>query len=115
MGGLRFLAPFPVEDWAGVLDTSTRSTVMCAQRDYFTGEGVQGEDQNSPDSMYNTTPGQEDCLYLNVYRPLLDAAPPTAPPLPVMVWIFGGGWTAGSGTWDEYGPQVVMMMMMMMI
>ena len=53
-------------------------------------------------------------MYLNVYRPLLDAAPPTAPPLPVMVWIFGGGWTAGSGTWDEYGPQVVMMGMMMM-
>ena len=56
-------------------------------------------------------------MYLNVYRPLLSAAPPTAPPLPVMVWIFGGGWTAGSGTWDEYGPQVVVMigMMMMMI
>ena len=50
-------------------------------------------------------------MYLNVYRPLLSAAPP----LPVMVWIFGGGWTAGSGTWDEYGPQVVMMMMMMMM
>ena len=61
------------------------------------------------------TPGQEDCLYLNVYRPLLEAAPPTAPPLPVMVWIFGGGWTAGSGTWDEYGPQVVMMGMMMIL
>ena len=89
---------------------------MCAQRDYFTGEGVQGEDQNSPDSMYNNTAGQEDCLYLNVYRPLLEAATPPDP-LPVMVWIFGGGWTAGSGTWDEYGPQVVVMigMMMMMI
>ena len=59
------------------------------------------------------SPGQEDCLYLNVYRPL--TAPPSATPLPVMVWIFGGGWTAGSGTWDEYGPQVKMMMDMIMI
>ena len=48
-----------------------------------------------------------------MYRPL--TAPPTAPPLPVMVWIFGGGWTAGSGTWDEYGPQVIMMMMDMIM
>ena len=21
-----------------------------------------------------------------------------------MVWIYGGGWTSGSGTWEEYGP-----------
>ena len=21
-----------------------------------------------------------------------------------MVWIYGGGWTSGSGTWQEYGP-----------
>ena len=45
MGGLRFLAPTPVEDWEGVMDTAATSTVMCAQRDYFTGEGVQGEAQ----------------------------------------------------------------------
>ena len=34
----------------------------------------------------------EDCLYLNVWRP----ADPGARNLPVMVWIYGGGFTGGS-------------------
>ena len=34
----------------------------------------------------------EDCLYLNVYRPQNIAA---AVQLPVMVWIYGGGFTSG--------------------
>jgi para-nitrobenzyl esterase len=34
----------------------------------------------------------EDCLYLNVWRP----ADATARNLPVMVWIYGGGFTGGS-------------------
>jgi para-nitrobenzyl esterase len=34
----------------------------------------------------------EDCLYLNVWRP----ADSTARNLPVMVWIYGGGFTGGS-------------------
>ena len=35
----------------------------------------------------------EDCLFLNVWRPA-NAAP--AAKLPVMVWIFGGGFVFGS-------------------
>lgn len=40
------------------------------------------------------TPGNEDCLYLNVY------APPNATRLPVLVWIHGGGYGLGDGTED---------------
>lgn len=37
--------------------------------------------------------GNEDCLYLDVYVPQ-NAGPG---PLPVMFWIFGGGWILGDG------------------
>src|SRR5262249_44621389 len=36
----------------------------------------------------------EDCLYLNVWRP----ADPAAPHLPVMVWIYRGGFVGGSSS-----------------
>ena len=26
----------------------------------------------------------------------------------MMFWIFGGSWKYGSGTWDEYGPEMFM-------
>jgi para-nitrobenzyl esterase len=39
----------------------------------------------------------EDCLYLNVWRP----ADPAARNLPVMVWIYGGGFTGGSSAFPN--------------
>lgn len=39
-------------------------------------------------------PGNEDCLFLNVY------APANARGLPVLVWIHGGGYGFGDGTQD---------------
>ena len=48
--------------------------------------------------------GQEDCLYLNIWRPA-DAATE----LPVYVWIHGGGNSSGSSTYvsDYYGVPFV--------
>ncbi|MFV8819293.1 carboxylesterase/lipase family protein [Haliea sp. E17] len=40
-----------------------------------------------------TQPENEDCLYLNIYRPASADAK-----LPVMVWIHGGGLVSGSGS-----------------
>ena len=40
----------------------------------------------------------EDCLYLNVWAPTRAGGEP----LPVMVWIHGGGMTIGSGSQRSY-------------
>ena len=44
--------------------------------------------------------GTEDCLTMNIYSPVTsdDAL------LPVMVYIYGGGFITGSARLEEYGP-----------
>ncbi len=41
-------------------------------------------------------PGDEDCLFLNVYAPPMSESKK----LPVLVWIHGGGYGLGDGTQD---------------
>jgi len=40
-------------------------------------------------------------LYLNVHVPTTKAKDP----LPVMLFVHGGGWVGGDGTIDIYGPE----------
>lgn len=48
--------------------------------------------------------GKEDAAVVNVYTPQ------TSPkhPMPVLVWIHGGGWNSGSGQTDLFGPDYFM-------
>jgi len=47
--------------------------------------------------------GSENCLFLNVYTPRSASGNGGGPGLPVMVWIHGGGLTAGSS--DGFDPK----------
>ena len=75
VGDLRWRPPAPVVPWLGVREAK-QFGAACPQ-------------------VASTVPSEEeDCLYLNVWTP----EPAPARPLPVMVWIHGGGNTTGAAT-----------------
>ena len=79
VGDLRWKEPQPAAKWQGVRKT-TDFGFRCVQTSSF------------PDMTYHDPGESEDCLTLNVWTPV-NAKPGK---LPVMVWIYGGGYTAGT-------------------
>ena len=85
---LRWKAPQPVLAWPGTFHAD-RPAPMCLQplrartmNHYFGNEAI-----------------SEDCLYLNIW------APKTGTNLPVIVWIYGGGFNVGSASMANYSGE----------
>jgi para-nitrobenzyl esterase len=85
VGALRWKAPRPAASWTGV-----RKSVDYGPR------CMQGRIYN--DMVFHDAGPAEDCLYLNLWMPeaAYDGRAPERIKLPVMVWIYGGGFQAGS-------------------
>lgn len=84
VGALRWHAPEPADPWSEV-KAADAFGAPCVQA---TGRGPR------PDGL---TP-DEDCLYLNVWAPRSPGKRAGKAKLPVMVWIYGGGFRGGAGS-----------------
>ena len=81
LGSQRWRAPQPVRPWKGIRKATTYGH-DCMQKPVASDAAPLG------------TPPSEDCLYLNVWRPEeADKAK-----LPVLVWIYGGGFLNGGAS-----------------
>nr|WP_269437963.1 carboxylesterase/lipase family protein [Arthrobacter sp. zg-Y179] len=85
VGELRLRLPRPVQPWEGVLDAGRYGPVPPQERRLASmGAG-------------RKTPMDEDCLTINVTAPL-----DKAPPRPVLVYFYGGGFTIGGASAAAY-------------
>lgn len=86
VGDLRWRPPQPAAKWSGIRSAAAYGH-DCAQKPFPSDAAPLG------------TEPAEDCLVLNVWRP---AGAPANAKLPVMVWIYGGGFVNGGSSPEVY-------------
>jgi para-nitrobenzyl esterase len=98
VGKLRWAPPTPPAAWTGVR-SATAFAPACIQT-----LAPGGHEPWTSEYMSPAGPGvSEDCLYLNIWTPATRAGSTRpAATLPVLFWIYGGGFTEGSGAVPVY-------------
>jgi len=91
VGDLRWSTPLPIA-WQGVRNAD-RTGPEC----------IQVLRPHNINHYFGEEPTSEDCLYLNIWAP--EATP--AAKLPVIVFLYGGGFTIGSSGMPHYGGAAV--------
>ncbi|CAH8470165.1 unnamed protein product [Schistosoma turkestanicum] len=107
IGELRFAPPKKHPGWTG-LRNATKLPATCWQYIFGGFDAV-----NPAGKMWiNNTEMNEDCLYMNIWTP--KSTTTTAAPgavnnqrFPVMVWIYGGGFTSGSANLQVYNGAIL--------
>ncbi|XP_062978271.1 cholinesterase-like [Elgaria multicarinata webbii] len=89
VGKLRFQKPRPHQPWTHVLEATNYGN-PCHQRSSFR--------YAFSNIWVANTSNSEDCLFLNIWAP----HPRPSMPVPILVWIHGGGYIAGAGSLDLY-------------
>src|ERR1700733_8117343 len=93
-GDRRFLPPIKPEGWTGIKDTLA-----------WAPEAPQVSPHTEIPEVRATIPGtgmSEDCLFLNVWTNFPSGAFGRYAKRPVMVWLHGGGFTSGNGSYTMY-------------
>jgi para-nitrobenzyl esterase len=88
---LRWRAPQPVTPWKGTYHAD-RTAPECIQT-------LRAHDINH---YFGEEATSEDCLYLNIWAPPRSAGTQA---VPVVVWIYGGGFTIGSASMANYSGE----------
>jgi para-nitrobenzyl esterase len=88
---LRWRPPQPPTPWEGIYHAD-RTAPECIQT-------LRAHDINH---YFGEEATSEDCLYLNIWAPPRRAG---ASPAPVVVWIYGGGFTIGSASMANYSGE----------
>jgi hypothetical protein len=95
-GSSRWRRPRPKQPWAGVANA--------------TSYGANCPSQAQPSGLPNGISGlpyDEDCAFLNIWRPVL-TSDPASKQLPVLLWIHGGSFIGGSGAQSVFnGSDIV--------
>ncbi|XP_053234528.1 cholinesterase-like [Podarcis raffonei] len=89
IGKLRFQKPVPHQPWSQVLEATSFGN-SCLQ--------VNIEKMPFAELFAANTPLSEDCLFLNIWVP----HPRPATPVPILLWIYGGGFIIGTSSLDMY-------------